>query len=155
MTTPDELKADLAVIEASLRTHHGDALIYPRLAPLRRAVNVFGFHLATVDLRQTSERHEETLAEMLRAARVTTGYAQLGEPEKQKLLLNLLRDPRPLRIPGISYSDRTESELAVFERGAEPARIVRARQHPPLHHQPHRSGQRSARSARSCRKNAG
>jgi phosphoenolpyruvate carboxylase len=110
-----ELKADLAVIEDSLRTHHGDALIYPRLAPLRRAVNVFGFHLATVDLRQTSERHEETLAEMLAAARVTTGYAGLAEPERQALLLKLLRDPRPLRIPGVSYSDRTESELAVFE----------------------------------------
>jgi phosphoenolpyruvate carboxylase len=110
----DELKADLAIIEASLKFRHGEALIYPRLAPLRRSIEVFGFHLATVDLRQTSEWHAETIAEMLSAARVATGYAQLGEEEKQKLLLDLLRDPRPLRIPGISYSDRTESELAVF-----------------------------------------
>ncbi|HKY86154.1 MAG TPA: phosphoenolpyruvate carboxylase [Pseudorhodoplanes sp.] len=110
----EELKADLAIVEASLRAHHGDALIYPRLAPLRRAIDVFGFHLAVVDLRQTSEWHEQTLAEMLSAARVTTGYAQLSEPEKQELLLGLLRDPRPLRIPGIFYSERTESELAVF-----------------------------------------
>ena len=115
----EELKADLAIVEASLRAHHGEALIYPRLAPLRRSIDVFGFHLATVDLRQTSEWHEQTLAEMLSAARVTTGYAQLSETEKQKLLLGLLRDPRPLRIPGISYSERTESELAVFGAARE------------------------------------
>ena len=118
----DELKADLAIIETSLRSRHGEALIYPRLAPLRRSIEVFGFHLATVDLRQTSERHAETIAEMLAAARVTSSYAQLSEEEKQELLLDLLRDPRPVRIPGISYSERTESELAVF--GA--AREIRA-----------------------------
>ena len=115
----EQLKADLAIVEASLRARHGEALIYPRLAPLRRSIDVFGFHLATVDLRQTSEWHEETLAEMLSAARVTSGYAQLGEADKQTLLLGLLRDPRPLRIPGISYSERTESELAVFGAARE------------------------------------
>ena len=115
----DDLKADLAIIEASLRSRHGEALIYPRLAPLRRSIEVFGFHLATVDLRQTSERHEETIAEMLSAARVTSSYAQLSEEEKQKLLLDLLRDPRPLRIPSISYSEPTESELAAFGAARE------------------------------------
>ena len=110
----DEFQADLAVIEASLRAHHGAALVPGRLAPLRRSVQVFGFHLATVDLRQSSDRHEETIAELLSVARVAPDYAKLDEAEKQTLLLRLLRDPRPLRIPGIAYSDRTESELAVF-----------------------------------------
>jgi phosphoenolpyruvate carboxylase len=110
----DEFQADLAVIEASLRAHHGAALVPGRLAPLRRSVQVFGFHLATVDLRQSSDRHEETIAELLSAARVAPDYAKLDEAEKQTLLLRLLRDPRPLRIPGIAYSDRTEGELAVF-----------------------------------------
>lgn len=110
----DDLQADLSVIEASLRAHHGEALVSARLAPLRRSVDIFGFHLATLDLRQNSDRHEEVLAELLSAARVLPDYANLGEAEKQELLLRLLRDPRPLRIPGTSYSDRTESELAVF-----------------------------------------
>jgi phosphoenolpyruvate carboxylase len=90
-----------------------------RLAPLRRAVDVFGFHLATVDLRQSSDRHEETLAEMLAAARVVPDYSALGEEEKQALLLSLLRDPRPLRVPEVAYSQRTESELAVFGAARE------------------------------------
>lgn len=112
--TPDELKADLAAIEVSLRAHDGSALIPQRLAPLQRAVEVFGFHLATVDLRQNSDRHEEALTELLGAARVVFDYSKLDELEKQALLLGVLRDPRPLRIPGIRYSERTESELAVF-----------------------------------------
>ena len=111
---PDEFQSDLATIEASLRTHHGAPLVSSRLGPLRRSVGVFGFHLATVDLRQSSDRHEETLSELLRAARVVPDYSKLGEAEKRALLLDLLRDPRPLRIPGSSYSERTESELAVF-----------------------------------------
>jgi phosphoenolpyruvate carboxylase len=115
----DELQADLSVIEASLRAHHGEALVDARLAPLRRSVEVFGFHLATVDLRQNSDR----LAEMLSAARIASDYAGLDEIGKQTLLLRLLRDPRPLRIPGIAYSDRTESELAVFNA----ARDMRSR----------------------------
>lgn len=115
----DEMQADLAVIEASLLAHHGEALVPSRLAPLRRSVEVFGFHLATVDLRQNSDRHEETLAEMLSAARVAPDYAGLDEKDKQALLLQLLRDPRPLRIPGTQYSDRTESELAVFSTARE------------------------------------
>jgi phosphoenolpyruvate carboxylase len=116
---PGQLEADLAVIDASLRSHHGEALLPARLAPLRRSVEVFGFHLATVDLRQSSDRHEETLAEMLRVARVVPDYPTLDEAEKQALLLRLLRDPRPLRIPGVAYSDRTESELAVFNAARE------------------------------------
>jgi phosphoenolpyruvate carboxylase len=90
-------------------------LIPARLAPLRRAVEVFGFHLATVDLRQSSDRHEETLAELFSVARIEPAYAQLDEPKKQALLLSMLRDPRPLRIPSVSYSERTEEELSIFE----------------------------------------
>ena len=57
-----ELLADLRVIEASLESHHARSLVAPRLAPLMRAVQVFGFHLATVDLRQSSDKHEAVLA---------------------------------------------------------------------------------------------
>src|SRR5574343_4758 len=69
-TSPQELLADLRVIEASLRSHHAEALIAPRLAPLIRALQVFGFHLATLDLRQSSDQHELVIAELLAAARI-------------------------------------------------------------------------------------
>jgi phosphoenolpyruvate carboxylase len=112
---PGELLADLRTIETSLNAHHGQALVRQRLAPLIRAVEVFGFHLATVDLRQSSDQHEAVLAELLATARICPDYAALDEAAKRELLLRLLNDARPLRVMGASYSDWTRSELAVFE----------------------------------------
>jgi len=110
-----ELLADLRTIEASLMAHHGAALARARLQPLIRAVEVFGFHLATVDLRQSSDKHEEVVAELLATARIEPGYSALNEPAKRAVLLRQLNDARPLRVPGATYSDHTVGELAIFE----------------------------------------
>ena len=115
--------ADLRIIEASLRSHHAQALIAPRLAPLMRAVQVFGFHLATLDLRQSSDFHEAVLAELLRVARVEPDYSALGEADRRTLLLRLLNDARPLRVRGVTYSPLAEGELEIFET----ARVARQR----------------------------
>ncbi len=110
-----ELLADLRVIEASLLAHHAQALVAQRLQPLIRAVEVFGFHLATVDLRQSSDQHEAVLAELLATARITPDYASLDESAKCELLLRLLNDARPLRVMGVGYSAHTLSEVGIFE----------------------------------------
>ncbi len=115
----DELLADLRVIEASLRSHRAEALIAPRLAPLQRAVQVFGFHLATLDLRQSSDKHEAVVAELLRAARLEADYASLPEAARRERLLALLNDARPLRVIGHEYSELARGELAVFEAARE------------------------------------
>ncbi len=114
-----EFRADLEVIARSLRHHHAQALIGPRLAPLMRAVEVFGFHLATLDLRQSSDQHELVVAELLRTARVEPDYAALGEEARRALLLRQLNDARGLRVRGAEYSALAQSELAVFEAAAE------------------------------------
>ena len=111
----EEFLADLRTIEASLRAHHGAALTAQRLHPLIRAVEVFGFHLATVDLRQSSDKHEEVVAELLATARLASDYASLSETDKRALLMQLLADARPLRVMGAEYSAHTQSELAIFE----------------------------------------
>ena len=110
-----EFLADLRVIEASLQSHRGAALTGERLRPLMRAVEVFGFHLATVDLRQSSDQHERVVAELLATARVHADYAALPEDERRQLLLGLLCDARPLRVVGAQYSELATSELAIFE----------------------------------------
>jgi len=110
-----ELDADLAVIESSLVAHRGAPLTRARLRPLRCAVQVFGFHLATLDLRQNSDRHEETVAELLFVARLCENYSALNEKEKQDLLLALLRDTRALRVRGASYSVKTARELSILD----------------------------------------
>jgi phosphoenolpyruvate carboxylase len=119
----DEFLSDMRVIEASLKSHHGEALAQERLHPLIRAVQVFGFHLATVDLRQSSDKHEEVVAELLAKARIEPHYAGLQEAAKRALLIKLLCDARPLRVVGAEYSAHTQGELAIFET----ARVMRER----------------------------
>ena len=119
----EEFLADLRTIETSLKTHHGEALIVQRLRPLIRTVEVFGFHLATVDLRQSSDKHEDVVGELLAVARIEASYARLDESAKRKLLMTLLNDARPLRVLGAAYSELARGELAIFEA----ARTARAR----------------------------
>ncbi|RYF44277.1 MAG: phosphoenolpyruvate carboxylase [Comamonadaceae bacterium] len=119
----EDFLADLRIIDASLRANHGAALVAQRLHPLIRAVEVFGFHLATVDLRQSSDKHEEVIAELLAVARIEPKYSSLDETAKRTLLLSLLNDARPLRVVGTVYSAHARSEIAIFES----ARIMRQR----------------------------
>jgi phosphoenolpyruvate carboxylase len=114
-----ELLADLQIIEASLVTHHAQALAAARLRPLMRAVQVFGFHLATVDLRQSSDKHEAVLAELMRAAHIEADYSALDEYERRELLLRLLNDARGLRVRAANYSALATSELAIFETAVQ------------------------------------
>jgi phosphoenolpyruvate carboxylase len=117
-----EFLADLRVVDASLRGHHAAVLADLRVRPLIRAVQVFGFHLATLDLRQSSDQHELVITELLAQARVTPDYAGLDEDSKQELLLRLLDEARPLRVHGAAYSELAQSELAIFEAAAQARR---------------------------------
>jgi phosphoenolpyruvate carboxylase len=118
-----EFVADLRTIEDSLNANHGAALVAQRLHPLIRAVEVFGFHLATVDLRQSSDKHEEVVAELLSTARIEANYSKLDEAGKRSLLMGLLNDARALQVNGANYSTHTQSELAIFAM----ARVMRER----------------------------
>ncbi|MDB5954196.1 phosphoenolpyruvate carboxylase [Ramlibacter sp.] len=111
----EDFLADLRIMRDSLLAHHGGALVQQRLKPLMRAVEVFGFHLATVDLRQVSEQHEQVVAELLSVARVEGDYRALDEAGKRAVLLRLLSDARPLRVLGHDYSEHARKELAIFE----------------------------------------
>ncbi|MDR3099715.1 MAG: phosphoenolpyruvate carboxylase, partial [Paraburkholderia sp.] len=116
-----EFSRDLHILMDSLAEHHGASLATTRLAPLMRAVDVFGFHLASIDLRQSSDIHEAVIAELLARAGVAADYAALGEEEKQAVLHAQLADARPLRSPYLDYSDLVKSELGVLEM----ARVTR------------------------------
>ncbi|MDK9696873.1 MAG: phosphoenolpyruvate carboxylase [Siculibacillus sp.] len=112
---PTDFLTDLRVVEDSLRRNHGAPIVSIRLAPLIRAVEVFGFHLATTDLRQSSEQHEAVVAELLARARVEADYLALDETARRALLMRVLCDPRPLRVPNVDYSELATGELTVFE----------------------------------------
>ena len=114
----EELAADLDVIAASLKATGGAIIARGRLRALMRAVDVFGFHLAPIDLRQNSDVHERTVAEILAAASPGLEYRAMSEAERVELLRRELCSPRPLVSPFIAYSDETAGELGVFRAAA-------------------------------------
>jgi phosphoenolpyruvate carboxylase len=114
----DEMRADLQVIQDSLVTHHGDTFRHGRLADLIRAVDCFGFHLATLDMRQNSDVHERVVGELLQTVGACADYAALSEDQRIALLQGELTTLRPLSSPLARYSDETLSELAVLRAAA-------------------------------------
>ncbi len=122
-TSAAELLIDLDIIADSLHSHAAGALAEGRLAHLQHAVRVFGFHLATLDIRQNSAVHETAVAELLNIAGVTSDYAKLNEAEKVRVLTAEIQNPRPLTIADFAYSESTTSELEIFRS----ARITRER----------------------------
>ena len=110
----DELAADLRVLADSLQTHGASLLAGGRLRHLIRAVEVFGFHLAPIDLRQNSDVHARTVAELLALAGRCSDYAALDEDERIALLLDEIASPRPLYSPHLGYGEETQGELAIF-----------------------------------------
>ena len=119
---PAELRADLATIERSLSANGSAILTHGRLRRLQRAVDCFGFHLASIDLRQNSSVHERTVAELLEAVAPGTNYLALGEAERVALLARELDTPRPLVSSFLAYSEETAGELAVFRMATEAKR---------------------------------
>jgi phosphoenolpyruvate carboxylase len=112
------LASDLAVIDASLRSNGSEIIARGRLRSLIRAVDVFGFHLAPLDLRQNSDVHERTVAELLATANPGFDYLALDEDARIALLTRELGTPRPLVSPFVAYSEETAGELAVFRTAA-------------------------------------
>jgi phosphoenolpyruvate carboxylase len=115
----EELLADLDTIHRSLTSNGSGALARGRLRALRRAVDVFGFHLAALDLRQNSDVHERTVAELFETAVPGTGYGALAEDARIDLLIAELRTARPLASPFLDYTPETASELSILRTAAE------------------------------------
>ncbi len=110
---------DLNLVADSLMKNRAEALIYPRLGKLIKAVETFGFHLATIDLRQSSDVHEAVITELFVLAGAEFSYAELDEEEKVRILLAELRQPRLLYSPFQEYSDLVKSEIGVVKKALE------------------------------------
>jgi phosphoenolpyruvate carboxylase len=118
--SPAEFGAELReIVEALAREGNGLLSAHAPLRRLIRAVETFGFHLATLDLRQNSNVHEKVVAELLAAAGVESDYLSLSEDERVALLRRELGSERLLSSPFLNYSDQTRSELAIMHGAAE------------------------------------
>ncbi|MEM7702002.1 MAG: phosphoenolpyruvate carboxylase [Pseudomonadota bacterium] len=117
---PAPFEADLRQIARALATLGGETLgsVGP-LGRLIRAVQTFGFHLATLDLRQNSSVHERVVSELFAKAGVESDYLALDEDARVTLLRGELAGKRPLRTPWATYSEETDKELAIIDAAAE------------------------------------
>ena len=110
----EEMLEDLLMIHTSIRQHHPVNYELKMLNKLIRQVELFGFHLATLDIRNHSGEHEAAVSEILRKVRITDKYEELSESEKVSLLDSLLNDPRPLLLMNEDYSPETQQMIEVF-----------------------------------------
>lgn len=114
---PAAFREDLVAIARGL-ANGGPLATGGALGRLIRAVETFGFHLATLDMRQNSAIHERVVAELLKSAGVCDDYAALDEQARIDLLRRELANARPLTSPYAAYSEETESELAIVRETA-------------------------------------
>jgi len=117
--SPGELVADLDVMYSSLCENGSKLIANGRLSNLRRAVECFGFHLGSLDLRQNSDVHQRTVADLLAAVDPDIDYLAMSEAERVKILTKELTRYRPLLRPYWEYSEETAKELAIFKAAGE------------------------------------
>ncbi len=115
----EALRADLDVIDRSLTANGSLTLARGRLRQLRRAVDAFGFHLADIDLRQNSDVHARTVAELFETAAPGTDYAARDEAARIARLGAEITTARPLASPHVAYGAETASELAILRTAAD------------------------------------
>lgn len=110
----EDFLADLCLIDKSLTAHGGGNVAHGSLGRLIRQVELFGFHLAPLELRQHSGVHERGVAEILERTGVTRDYLRLPERERCEILTRCLeRAGSPLLADG-GWSPETEELLSVF-----------------------------------------
>lgn len=117
-----EYLADLQLVAASLSSHGAKRTVAGLLQPAVDRARAFGFHLATLDIRQHSRRHEAALDELVAAARVLPEgrrYAALPESDRAALLRAELEGRRLLRVPGATFTAPTQETLDLFDVVAE------------------------------------
>ncbi|WP_181349662.1 phosphoenolpyruvate carboxylase [Thalassobacillus sp. CUG 92003] len=111
----EELLDDLYLVQRSVKKHQPTERELKMLHKLIRQVQLFGFHLATLDIRNHSGEHEAAITEILRKVNVTENYGELSEQEKQSVLETVLKDPRPVTLLNEDYSEETQEMLKVFQ----------------------------------------
>jgi phosphoenolpyruvate carboxylase len=114
-----EFQHDLDVIRDSLVRHGSARVANGRLRTLQHGVQIFGFHLSPLDMRQHSSVHEQVVAELFRLGARRGGYASIDEEERRRWLVAELEMPRLLRSPYLRYSEEVKSELEILDTASE------------------------------------
>ena len=110
--------ADLEVLIDSLNHHHAVHLARGRLGNLRRAAQVFGFHLAPLDMRQHSGVHEQVVSELMVVAG-ENNYIKLDEQARRNVLIKVMQQGKQLAGKQDDFSDTAQGELLIMKAAAD------------------------------------
>ena len=108
-----ELVDDLDSIRQSLVSHAGESLARGKLERLIRRVDVFGFHLATLDIRQHSAKHEDTIHEIFERYEIQQNYRECNDDERATILTREILNRRPLTST-LDFSEPTNQMVSLF-----------------------------------------
>jgi phosphoenolpyruvate carboxylase len=115
-----ELLQDLLLIEQSLRAQGADLIADGDLHDAIRLTQVFGFHLAVMDVREHASRHAAALTEIFRQTGRSGAYLDLGEADRSALLAREIDSPRPLIPASLErFSQETRDVVGTFRVIAE------------------------------------
>ncbi|MGB3136844.1 MAG: phosphoenolpyruvate carboxylase, partial [Nodosilinea sp.] len=104
--------ADLRLIQRNLEA---TGLNCHDLSTLICQVEIFGFNLAQLDLRQESSRHSDAIDEITQYLRILPQpYSELPESDKVAWLVSELQTRRPLTPRDLPFSDRTRETIATL-----------------------------------------
>jgi len=106
---------DLLIVRRSLLLDGDERIAEGGLRDLIRQAEVFGFHLAKLDVRQESSRIVNTAAELV-AAGTNADLSSMSEEERTSLLRRLIVDPEPLGAGMAGVSEASREVLETFER---------------------------------------
>lgn len=116
----ETFKADLNLVLEALKADGKESHTLAPLESLIVCVEIFGFHLASIDLRQDSSINETCVAELLAQAKVEEAYSQLDEASKVQCLLHqLTQEPRRLSSALNQASAILTRELAIYQAVAD------------------------------------
>ncbi len=118
LSSQDFIK-DLDVLIDSLFKHGAIYLARGRLSYLRRAAEVFGFHLAPLDMRQHSAIHLQTVSELFSHSSGKANYPDLNEAERRNVLLAALQSGKPMLADIEQYGTIAQSELRIMQAAAQ------------------------------------
>lgn len=113
---PEQVDADLQVLSSSVSLNHCELIVEGHIRPLRHKLQIFGFHLATLDIRQNSEYHDQAIAQLLHSAGIADGetYAQWSEEKRMAFLQEELKSSRPFLHDSAVAGDQADLVLRSY-----------------------------------------
>jgi phosphoenolpyruvate carboxylase len=113
---PAALIADLDLISRTLHASGCRLLEEQAIRPVRYKIEMFGFHLATLDVRQNSEFHDLAIAEILSTAGVEDGanFATWSEAKRLEFLNTELKSARPFLHDGARIGEYADNVLDTY-----------------------------------------